>query len=217
MDAKFIWEVLQAISVVMLAAVGVLKSTRGAGGGLNRGGWSMLVLGGAIFIATTGMIHFLNKKEQHQSNTRIDGLYQRIDRLYQEIANCVMGLGGQILPPVPVPKPRGELHIDVPKDGNQVESRLYVGGSGAAPKDTVWLIVHPEEGGAYWVQPPVAVRENGTWNVHAYIGRAGNLDVGKRFELLSIANPTTPLSEGQVLDRWPEAEARSNVVGVVRQ
>jgi hypothetical protein len=210
MDAKFAWVVLQAISVVILAAVGLLKSTRGSDGGLDRAGWSMLVLGSAIFIATTVMIYVLGKKEQDRSDARIDSLYQ-------EIAKCVMVLRGQFLSPVPVPKPSGELRIDAPKDGDQVESRLYVGGSGAALKDTVWLIVHPLEGGAYWVQPPVTVRMNSTWNVQAYIGRAGGLDIGKQFELLSVANPLVPLSEGQVIDQWPEAGARSNVVRVVRK
>jgi hypothetical protein len=133
----------------------------------------------------------------------------------------VMASRGSV-PSVPLsttrlPNPKGKLDINQPQDGNQVIWRLDISGSGATTEDTVWLIVHPMETGAYWVQSPISPRKDGTWRVQAYIGRGVNLDVGKRFELMSVANPVVPLRQGLVLDQWPEAEARSNVIAVIRK
>lgn len=68
----------------------------------------------------------------------------------------------------------------------------------------------------YWVQPPVSVREDGSWRVQVFIGRPGMIDVGKNFELMAFGNPCWRLSEADVLDWWPEAEWQSQLIEVVR-
>jgi hypothetical protein len=112
---------------------------------------------------------------------------------------------------------KAEVKIVAPKEGAQVRERLFVEGTSSIPNAAVWIVVHPIDVSDYWVQPRVSVRKNGEWAVSAYVGRAGNLDVGRQFELVAIANPKGDLKEGQVLGNWPEAEARSDIVMVIRK
>jgi hypothetical protein len=109
------------------------------------------------------------------------------------------------------------VEITSPADGGVAPSRLLVQGTSSDSSASVWLIVHPLEMSDYWVQPRVSVQEKGRWAVSAYIGRPGGEDAGKQFELLAVANPKDPLKEGEVLENWPEAEARSQVVIVTRK
>jgi hypothetical protein len=81
----------------------------------------------------------------------------------------------------------------------------------------VWVIVHPTLVSDYWIQPRLTVRGDGKWRVNAYIGRPGNVDVGKHFEIMAVANPKEPLKEGDVLRYWPEAAAKSQLIEVVRK
>jgi hypothetical protein len=53
--------------------------------------------------------------------------------------------------------------------------------------------------------------------VSTYVGRPGNVDVGKQFEIMAIANPKRPLKEGELLSFWPDAESRSEPVKVTRR
>jgi hypothetical protein len=69
----------------------------------------------------------------------------------------------------------------------------------------------------FWVQPQLTVNRDGTWMVSIYVGRPGNLDAGKRYEIMAIANPKRPLKEGDVLRFWPDAESKSEVIEVVRK
>jgi hypothetical protein len=104
-----------------------------------------------------------------------------------------------------------------PTEGTTISSQSIVEGQSSNPNTTIWIIVHPLEVSDYWVQPRVSVRSNGQWAANVYVGRSGDLDAGKRFELLAVANPRTALKEGAVLADWPEAEARSEVVMVVHK
>jgi hypothetical protein len=113
--------------------------------------------------------------------------------------------------------PKAMLRITAPSDDAEVSERPFVEGTVADPKAKVWVIIHPMEVSDYWVQPSVAVKENGTWKVVIYIGRPGRIDVGKKFEIMAVANPNVKLSEGDILSGWPEAEARSDVIEVTRK
>jgi hypothetical protein len=110
-----------------------------------------------------------------------------------------------------------KIWITEPKDRGTVPERPYVEGKVSDPNAEVWLVVHPMEVADYWVQPRLTVRRDGTWRVSIYIGRPGNADVGKHFEIMAIANPKRPLKEGDVLKFWPDAEMKSEVVEVVRK
>ena len=107
--------------------------------------------------------------------------------------------------------------VVAPADGASVPERPFVEGTASDPTATVWVVIRPMEGSDYWVQPPVTVRVTGAWKVQVYIGRPGNLDIGKHFEVKAVANPKQPLAEGYVLDAWPEAEAISQVIEVSRR
>lgn len=109
-----------------------------------------------------------------------------------------------------------EICLTVPLDRAKVTGRPLVEGYVADVAAEVWVVVHPMEVSDYWVQPPVTVRQDGSWGVQIYIGRPGMIDVGKHFEVMAFANPYVQLWEGLVLSYWPEAEWKSDIVRIVR-
>jgi hypothetical protein len=109
------------------------------------------------------------------------------------------------------------IRITAPADGAEVPHRPFVEGTVTDSKVEVRVIVHPMETSDYWVQPLVTVRENGKWKVMIYIGRPGMIDVDKHFEIIAVANPKFGLEEGKVLNNWPEARAKSQVIEVIRK
>jgi hypothetical protein len=112
-----------------------------------------------------------------------------------------------------------QLKIDItaPLDKADVPERPIIEGTVSDSSAKVWVIVHPMEVGDYWVQPRITVEKNGTWRVMAYTGRPGNLDIGKYFEIMAVANPKAALKEGAILAGWPEAQEVSKSIVVKRK
>jgi len=111
-----------------------------------------------------------------------------------------------------------KIQITSPHDKAQVPERPFVEGTIAVPLAKVWVIAHPMDGSAYWVQPRARVSIGDlTWKAKIYIGRPGTLDVGKEFEIMAVANPIRELKEGDVLSGWPEAQWKSEVIKVTRK
>jgi hypothetical protein len=108
-----------------------------------------------------------------------------------------------------------KITITDPTEGSKVVHREYVKGTVSDPNADVWVVIHPVETSGFWIQPPVTVKKNGTWKVKVYFGRAG-MDVGKEFEIRAFANPVSSLQEGK-FNNWPSAEARSDVIYVIRK
>jgi len=108
------------------------------------------------------------------------------------------------------------LAITSPAPNAKVAARAMVEGTSGDAKASVWVIIHPMEVADYWVQPRVTVKADGTWKMMAYFGAPGPADVGKRFEIMGVRNPKHPLSEGNKLAFWPDAEQASQVVEVIR-
>jgi len=109
------------------------------------------------------------------------------------------------------------LTVKSPPDGAFVPERPIVEGLVTDSTAKVWVIVHPMETSDYWVQPAVTVRKGGVWRNQIYIGRPGNVDVGKHFEIMAVANPTQQLREGKVLGGWPEGQWSSEVIELIRR
>ena len=109
------------------------------------------------------------------------------------------------------------ITIKSPSDGARVPERPIVEGLVMDKTAQVWVIVHPMETSDYWVQPKVTVRKEGLWRVQVYIGRPGNIDVGKHFEIMAVANPKQTLREGNVLGTWAEAQWQSEVIEIIRK
>jgi hypothetical protein len=110
-----------------------------------------------------------------------------------------------------------KVWITEPKNRDIVPERPYVEGKVSNANAAVWVVVHPMEVADYWVHPRLTANQDGTWRVDAYLGRPGNVDAGKHFEIMAIANPQRPLNEGDVLRSWPDAASKSEVVEVVRK
>ena len=108
-----------------------------------------------------------------------------------------------------------KITITDPTEGSKVVHREYVKGTVSDSHADVWVVIHPVETSDFWIQLPVTVKNNGTWKVKAYFGRAGK-DIGKEFEIRAFANPVSALQEGKS-SNWPSSEARSDVIDVIRK
>lgn len=109
-----------------------------------------------------------------------------------------------------------QVRIAIPPNGSLVGHREEVSGTVSDPSVSVWLVIHPLATSEFWIQPPITVRDDGTWKVIPYFGRSPSQDVGAKFEVRAFARPNTALKEGKAT-AWPEATARSNVIEVVRK
>jgi hypothetical protein len=110
-----------------------------------------------------------------------------------------------------------KVEITSPSSQSSVPQRPIVEGLVSDPAANVWVVVHPLEVSDYWVQPLATVGTKGSWKAQIHIGRPGDLDVGKTFEIRAVANPKKNLQEGMILPGWPEAGAISDVVEVTRR
>lgn len=205
----FIIVVLQSLSVVALGTVGILEATKRPNDGLNRMGKGLLLSAAFMYVFSTSILHLSSAATQEQ-------LMKRIESLQAELLERVMRAPPEIVAQAPEMQPTTDLQISTPVSG-AVTWRPRVEGRVSDPKLEVWVIVHPVGLSSYWVQPPVSVRRDGRWRVSVYIGRAGDIDVGKRFEIMAIADPKQKLTEGRVFSEWPKAKWRSDVVTVVRK
>jgi hypothetical protein len=106
------------------------------------------------------------------------------------------------------------LNVD---DEEMLAWRPLISGRVSTPFTEVWLIIHALETSAYWVQPKATIRSVGSWESTIFLGDSGMLDVGKKFELMAVANPRNLLKEGLQLAGWPRAEGKSKVMSVNRR
>ena len=178
-------------------------------GNLTRRGRVCLGIG-AISLVTSLVLGTLSAESAQKD------LNKRIDSLFQELSHLVMLVSPTTTQHSSRPVTPAGLSILEPVDGASVHARHLVQGVVRDRGTLVWLIVHPVETGAFWVQPAVTVGWSGRWSLQAYFGRGGGIDAGKRFEVMAIADPAQTLREGEVLGTWPEAAWRSEVVSVIR-
>jgi hypothetical protein len=115
----------------------------------------------------------------------------------------------------PEPCTAARVGIATPVTGTRVVHRPLVRGSVEPSCSKVTLAVHPLAVSKYWVQPQPTVASDGSWQAMPYIGEA-EANCGEPFELVAFGNPDRVLGEGEVLDQWPQAQARSDVVTVIR-
>jgi hypothetical protein len=108
------------------------------------------------------------------------------------------------------------LTILRPRNGDAVPHRPIVEGMIRDLESEVWLIVHPLGNPGYWVQPKVETRSDGTWRAQIFIGRSGIEDIGAYYEVCAVANPKANLKEGDILDTWPQADYRTDVIELLR-
>lgn len=127
-------------------------------------------------------------------------------------------------PPAPAPAPcpyppldaNRRITITAPCEGAKVAPRHFVEGLVSNENAQVWVVIHPMEVADFYVQPTVTVREGGKWKVLCYFGEPGQHS-GKRYEVMAFANPKEKMNQGKLLGNWPAAEAKSQVIEVVRE
>ncbi len=200
---------LQSLCVVALGLVGILKITIHPDGTLSRTGKAILVLAAITYLTTTSTLYMLAAIKQ-------DRLIERIEGLQIKLSDQVMNAPREVTPQSPEKKPTTDLQILGPMS-REVDWRPTIEGRVTDPKAEVWVIVHPVGLSSYWIQSPVSIRRDGAWRIAVYIGRAGDIDIGKEFEIMAVAFPKESLSEGQVFSEWPNAKWRSDIITVVRK
>ena len=195
--------ILQGLSVVALAVVGLLSKRR----------WLLVIIAAIVFISTSVFKEIDGSKRENSLQKQTEEIREK---LFSTLAPKVMEAPKEISP-LPAPKSTGRIRIISPMANGTANAQTFVEGHVSDPKAKVWVIIHPMEVSSYWVQPSVSVDKKGTWKVSAYFGRSSNIDVGKQFELIAIANPKASLKEGDVLSEWPKAHWSSEVVEVTRK
>ncbi len=209
MILELIIVIFQSISVVALALIGILEVTKYPDDGLNKLGWRVLFIAVVIYISSTSTLHLLTTRAEKD-------LINRIKQMQEVLLEQVMESPMQARPITPTQNPVADLRIQKPLSG-EVNWRPYVEGIVSDPKSKVWVIIHPVGLRSFWVQPPVSVNRDGSWRVKVYIGRAGQIDIGKEFEIMAVSRPKQQLNEGRILSEWPDVGWRSEIVTVVRK
>jgi len=132
-----------------------------------------------------------------------------------EVAN--MPVAGGSLPSVRIQPATDSLRITAPSGRALVSDEAEVEGFVADAGAEVWVVCHATDSRGYWVQKPADVRGDGTWRVEAYFGRPGDVDAGREYEIMAVADPVVGLAEGEVRHTWPIARWRSTIVTVFRE
>lgn len=109
-----------------------------------------------------------------------------------------------------------DITIENPASQARVKPRDTISGKVSDPNATVWVVIHPKLTSDFWVQPPVTVDNDGTWEVEGHFGREGAVDSGKPYEIRAFANPAGELVEGLRTD-WPSGAAKSRVIKATRE
>lgn len=186
-----------------------MRGVRDLSGNLTLRGRTCLAVGALSLVAFIVGDAVSKELTERRHQREIGALFTQLSRLVM----LVEAKGLQLPPAQPA---TAFVSIQEPGNREAVRFRHRVKGTIEDPAVNVWLIVHPLDTGAYWVQPRVVTGRTGTWETEAYFGRPSNIDVNREFEVLAVADPTEELQEGQVLLNWPESKWRSSIVTVVR-
>lgn len=119
-------------------------------------------------------------------------------------------VGRWLLTPVP-----SGLVMERPTPHSTVWREVVVEGE-VANAETVWPVVHSRAIQKCWVAHPIKVGKDGWWIGVIYVGSVDKADEGSEYEVRVFVNPTQPLTTGEVLSDWPEAELSTKPVAVVR-
>lgn len=222
-----LYPVIQAVGTAIVAVGGVLTGKTN----LKKLGWAILSTGIVVFLLASAF----NAYEQERGNALLHETISDLrDRLYDVAYARPRGAGQTLDSSAKLPDNRADrktasgtdgakatssinehLKILSPSDNGTVSRREAVHGVVSNPADKLWLVVHPVDVPVYWVQPGITVDKDGSWETTAYFGRA--VDVGKRFEIMVLANPQKELKEADALDGWPKAQWTSSVIEVIRK
>lgn len=209
--------IIQVIAGLILSIVGLNHFTyKHETNRLTILGWILLACAFLMLISTS-MVNYLDTIRYNKVLlTQTETIEEIKEKLFEAYTKEVMKAPKEIRK-ISKQIPTGQIQIISPYDGSQVGARIYVEGTVSAPSAKIWLIIHPMNVSAYWVQQNVSVRKDGTWKVMAYLGRGGNLDIAREFEIMAVAYPEKGLHEGKILSQWPEARWNSQVISVTRQ
>jgi len=111
---------------------------------------------------------------------------------------------------------RLSLAIETPDHNDRVNVRHEIAGIVSSGGARVFVIIQPRETSDCWVQNPILVNSDRTWRVFAQFGEQTSGHSGKAYEVRALANPKGSLRPGRT-SCWPEAEAYSDPIYVVRK
>ena len=208
-----ILSLFNAVGVIILAIVGLLRWTK-KNNRINIHGWILLILGTLLYTSTT----VIEKRDNNKADQELKITITRLEKIMGKYYDLLYAKKYPKEVSLRLPeKPSNQIQIKTPEEGSEVHWKTYVKGIIANTKATVYLIVHPLDVSGYWVQPDVTVSKDGTWKGMVYLGQSGDIDIGKDFEIMAVANPKIKLNEGHVLGVWPRGQWNSQVIQVTRR
>lgn len=112
------------------------------------------------------------------------------------------------------------LVIHRPQNKQSVTRKSLIEGT-VLNADTVWVVVRPQKRDEYYFQPPIKVKNDGTWMGEIYVGSVSKESLGLNFEVRVFVKPvgapeSLEVLESTMLTSWPEAELSSMIVELVR-
>lgn len=224
---EYILFLLQTISSIILAAIGIVSTVNTENRLLNKLSEkrkSIVLLSALVLFVSIVILFVLDKnkealvkKNSDESLMRIRDLNYRVKELNTNLSILVMLVKKEAIYRPPKIMPTNNLTIIKPVDKVGVKWRTVVKGNVSDPSAKVWVIVHPVGLSSYWVQPQTTVDRIGNWKAALYLGRPGNVDLDKEFNIMAIINPMEALTEGKVLTKWPDAKWRSRIITVIRK
>ena len=116
----------------------------------------------------------------------------------------------------PVGKLTLSIKIQTPTQKELVEVMHKVAGTVSERSAKVWLVVQPRETTDCWIQKPILVNSDGSWQLMAQFGEEKSEHSGKSYEIRALANPKSTMRIGKT-SCWPEAAVYSDPVYVVRK
>lgn len=78
------------------------------------------------------------------------------------------------------------------------------------PQAEVWAVIHPKDTNWYFVRHTIFV--NGRYTFVIRLEELPEINTERPIEGMFVANPTTPLYDGELLSSWPQARSQSNIL-----
>ena len=106
------------------------------------------------------------------------------------------------------------FRIVSPVSGSDCNLEAEIEGIGADENDSIWIIVRAVGNNEFW--PNRAQLTGKGWSGQVVCGRP-EMDIGVRYQVVAVANPSQPLHHGVAVGSWPEAEKSSQMIEVIRK
>jgi hypothetical protein len=191
----------------------------------RRGLRTVRIVAAVLSIIIAVAVGAIDRHQQRVHDRQASILRTKLDTLRSQLAASETQIKSMVerdlLPDTPrFLQPASErITVEFPEDGSLVSNHIAVSGRVNDPGMSVWVLVHWDvrKIRGFWDGYAASVSPSGRWRAYVHIGRPGDLDRGVPYEIMAVGDPENTLRPGQVLDWWPRATCRSEILNVVRR